>query len=525
MERQNAIAYCRVSDPRQVKRKRRDEPTREKDSLDRQEAKARECAMREGFTFLEPVWLELGESAKTDDRTVLWNMYAWCKKHQGLVHVLIIPKIDRFARNSEDYHSLKRKFRDLGVRIVSVDEQIDDTPEGHLSENIHAAFAQFDNERRAERSKEGQVEAFLAGRWIWPAPYGYRHVTLIDGSSNIAPFEEEARYVRRAFELLDLKLCTVAEAYRILRSEGMLFSGNGFYHLVKNPVYAGVFRGLGREVEPARPYEPLVPLDRFWRVQALLQRRGAGQSKPNQLNHADFPLRGTIRCACRRYHTASWSTGKLGGRYGYYRCTACERVNHRRDNVEADWLSLLTSRRMPESVFDDAATMLLQRWQARRELSSRQAVDVDRERKRLVDIQGALARKIAEGVIPADIGRQQIDAIRIEAAALTSPAANPDDPSLDEALELGRDLITNPARFWERAHLTERKKFQRFLLSEGVVYTQKTRFGNPAMRLLEPVSTISASNIKGWGDKESNIGNLQQIGDDLLAFYKTMSDD
>ena len=152
MEKETAIIYCRVSDPRQVKRTRRSEVAGEKDSLDRQQSKAEAYAVNKGFKVLR-VWLEQGESAKTGERTELWNMHNWCKARPGAVNVLVIPMIDRFARNMDDYVDLRRTFRELGIRIASVEENIEDSPEGRLQENIMASFAQFDNERRAARSR------------------------------------------------------------------------------------------------------------------------------------------------------------------------------------------------------------------------------------------------------------------------------------------------------------------------------------------------------------------------------------
>ena len=49
---------------------------------------------------------------------------------------------------------------------------IDDTSTGKLMEGVLAAFAQFDNDVRSDRTRAAMKEALQLGRWTFLAPLG-----------------------------------------------------------------------------------------------------------------------------------------------------------------------------------------------------------------------------------------------------------------------------------------------------------------------------------------------------------------
>jgi site-specific DNA recombinase len=519
METKAAIAYCRVSDPRQVKRHRRIEPEREKDSLERQEAKAKAFAKQSGWAFLK-CWLEEGESAKTEDRQKLWEMHAWCKKNRGKAQVLIIPMIDRFARNTEDYHDLKRRFRALNIRIVSVSERFEDTPEGRLQENVLASFAQFDNERRAERCKDGMVEAVRAGRWVWKAPYGFRNVKLADHDPNIAPYDPEAIMLRRAFEMLDARTASPHQIYQVLQEEGLRLSHTQFYAALRNPIYTGLIRAFNMEAQASGSFIPIVPNDLFWRVQSLLEKEGGHHRKSYTLDHPDFPLRGTVRCGCGKFVTASW-TRRTHTAFGYYRCFDCQAENHRKDTIEGDFVTLLDNHHWPEDIFDTLTPRIKHWWAQRHVVTVTKQRHQEAEQHRLKELQKAVALKAAEGTVPDDIAREQIDDLRRQAALLTKAPEMVADPTVELpcVIDFGKQVLTQPGTFWKHAQYPTKKKLQTFLLHDGVVYTRSGKFANPQLRLLQPKSGVISTSNQGWWTKDENVAMLVR---ELILLYQSL---
>ena len=146
------ILYLRVSTKEQV----------QGSSLETQEDSCRRYARDNGYEIVR-VFIEKGESAKTADRTELKFLLEYVAKNKDIFGV-IVWKIDRLARNTLDHASLKMFFNKYNVRLISATENLEDTSVGRLIENQLAGFAQFDNDVRAERSKNGMEAAMKAGR-------------------------------------------------------------------------------------------------------------------------------------------------------------------------------------------------------------------------------------------------------------------------------------------------------------------------------------------------------------------------
>src|SRR5262245_63918276 len=66
-------------------------------------------------------------------------------------------------------------------------------------EGVLAAFAQFDNDVRSDRTRAGMKAALELGRWTFLAPIGYINVPKSFGKSLI-PDPERAGAVRQIFE-------------------------------------------------------------------------------------------------------------------------------------------------------------------------------------------------------------------------------------------------------------------------------------------------------------------------------------
>ena len=71
----------------------------------------------------------------------------------------------------------------LGHRDAT--EPIDDTSTGKLMEGVLAAFAQFDNDCRSDRTRAGMKAALELGRWTLLAAIGYLNPPRAMGKSLI----------------------------------------------------------------------------------------------------------------------------------------------------------------------------------------------------------------------------------------------------------------------------------------------------------------------------------------------------
>ncbi len=63
-------------------------------------------------------------------------------EERDITHV-IVHKVDRLARNRADDVAIVMKIRGAGAHLVSVTENIDETPSGLLMHGIMSSIAEF----------------------------------------------------------------------------------------------------------------------------------------------------------------------------------------------------------------------------------------------------------------------------------------------------------------------------------------------------------------------------------------------
>lgn len=114
------------------------------------------------------------ESAKSDSVARIAELLDFCRKYEGKVEVLVVYKVDRFARDVSQHYYLKKELVKIGISLKSATKPIDDTPQGELMETILAGFAQFDNSVKRERVKLAMWARVNQRLWPWHPPVGYK---------------------------------------------------------------------------------------------------------------------------------------------------------------------------------------------------------------------------------------------------------------------------------------------------------------------------------------------------------------
>lgn len=321
-----AVIYVRVSTKEQT----------ENLSLPTQIRACEEYCRREGYEVLER-FREEGESAKTTDRTELQKLLQYCRTHKGRVHFVVVYNLTRFAREKYDHFALRAFLKSLGISLRSATEPIDDTSTGKLMEGVLAAFAQFDNDVRSERTRAGMRAALEQGRWTFVPPLGYLNAPKWTGKS-LVPDPDRGVLVTKAFEEFATERFTKEEVLDTvtrlgLRTRsGLVLNPQSFGRMLTNRLYAGFIDLPEFGVSRRGDFDPLVSEETFRRVQAILQGR-LQATGPHKRSRPDFPLKGLVRCAaCARPLTASWSKGR-NGRYAYYLLAPVPRGQHLEDQT------------------------------------------------------------------------------------------------------------------------------------------------------------------------------------------------
>lgn len=473
-----AVIYVRVSTKEQT----------ENLSLPTQLRACEEYCRRQGYDVLER-FHEEGESAKTTDRSQLQALLKYCRTHKGKVHFVVVYNLTRFAREKYDHFALRALLKSLGISLRSATEPIDDTSTGKLMEGVLAAFAQFDNDVRSDRTRAGMKAALELGRWTFVAPLGYLNAPTWSGRS-LTHDPERGPLMRRAFEDLAsgryTKQETLARATEAgLRSRrGLVVSPQSFGQLMRNPIYAGRVESPDYGVSTKGDFEPLVDEATFYRAQAVLDGRIVVVG-PRQRNHPDFPLRGFVRCeACGRPLTGSWSKGR-SDRYAYYHCQRqCRAVNVNKATLEGAFVDELALLQPTPGYMRLVKDRILHVWEQHRAEAHDRTAEQER---RVKAIQQKLDRLdeaflFSESIDLTSYSRQR-DRLREELtfARIDHHTEAVDELDVQGILAFAERILPRASDLWVQASLDYKQRLQQLFFPEGIAY-DGIRFNRTAVR-------------------------------------------
>ena len=323
-----AISYLRVSTKDQATRNGLEEGL----SIPAQREAAQRKAKQLGAVIIKE-FIEPGESAKTAQRRALQEMLDYATTHP--VRYCIINKVDRLARNRLDDAKIHAALRDANISLVSVTENIDETPSGMLMHGILASMAEFYSLNLAQEVLKGMTQKAAIGGTPTKAPLGYLNVRTTDArgreSREIEIDPERADLVRFAFTAYATGDWSLSRLAKELTARGLTtrptpsqpakpVTTTGLHKILTNPYYQGTvtFRGVTYD----GTHQPLVDAKTWLRVQTNLDANNARGERPQKYDHY---LKGTLYCACGAKLMLERPRDKTGDRYEYFTCSGRRR--------------------------------------------------------------------------------------------------------------------------------------------------------------------------------------------------------
>lgn len=491
-----AILYTRVSSQTQVD---------EGNSLPRQKKLGYEFAEHGDYKIAEH-FEEEGESAKTTNRPALKRMLEYVAQHRGEVDTLLIYKVDRLSRDVHDYLALKQLFEKNGITIVSMSENFDDTPIGRVMETIASSFSQYDNEVRAERSKDGMLDGVKEGRWQWKAPVGYIN-TKVEGKKNVAPDPRKGfkEALRASWSLID-DGCGVAEARHIINAQleelGIKSIPNQtFSSMLRKKLYKGVVCGFGLEVQ-SKTITSIVEPELFDRVQLILlghRKAGKNYSKINP----DFPLRGILLDKNGHKLTGSHPRGN-GGSYSKYHCPKCtgQGISYNVAEVEERFLQYTEAIELKNDVKEamrEAIRLNLGVTQKRNEKASRSlnnrltVIKAEKKELTLKNIKGVVSDATAQDLL-LDYETEETE-IRLKLNQINTGIED-----TEELLEFGLEKLSSLAQTFQTIDdVNIRFRFQKWLFPIGLDYDGE-KFGTSQLPLIYRLNKNTLAGVLADGN-------------------------
>ncbi|WP_209866739.1 recombinase family protein [Chitinophaga sp. OAE865] len=279
-------------------------------------------------------------SAKTFNRPEWQKLLVDLRKHRGQADLILFTKWDRFSRNAGDAYQMISLLRKVGVEPQAIEQPLDlSVPENKMMLAFYLAAPEVENDRRALNTFSGMRRAKKEGRWMGTAPFGYANkVTEVGNKKYISPKQPHAEIIQWVFETLAKGIFTTEQVWKQAKAKGLAICKNGFWVLVRNPVYCGqIFIPKYKEEEAhfvKGQHEPVISEALFYEVQDVLDGRKKKQRLQIEVDE-NLPLRGFLVCPrCGRVLTGSASKGKRKY-YHYYHCSSSCGSRFRTDAVNS----------------------------------------------------------------------------------------------------------------------------------------------------------------------------------------------
>jgi site-specific DNA recombinase len=458
-----AAIYVRVSTKEQVD---------EGNSLKTQLRICREYAAKNGYEIDEnAVFVEEGESAKTAQRTQLQKMFVYCAQKKSQITAIIVYKIDRLSRNTDDYSQIRLLLKKYNIEIKSTSEHFEDNPAGRFMENMIANVAQFDNDVRAERCSNGMKDAIRDGRYVWMAPIGYSNVQVLE-KATIAP-NKMAPMVRKAFELVATGLHSVDDVWRIMKKEGLLKKngqpvGRGYFHnILRNVLYAGWIEKFGERHKGL--FKAIISDELFAKVQYVLKNKGHKVSA-YKTDNPDFPLRRFVFSPSGLKLTGSWSKGN-GGKYAFYRFGS-KGGSFQRDEFERRFIYHMDSYQFDDEEISKLKKLVQDNFYKSTESDRKGIHRMEARLKELTEEEEALIRKNLKGVLNDDVLKRSLANIDKARFNIQADLATMRDSGVspEEAVAFAEEYLASPSSVWRNADIATQTKLQWFQFPSGIIF-------------------------------------------------------
>ncbi|MFA5383951.1 MAG: recombinase family protein [Eubacteriales bacterium] len=352
-------------------------------------------------------------SGTTDDRPAFQRMIGDIKTRIVKADLLLVHKLDRFARNRYDSVVYRRTLLKAGVKLIAVDQPLDESPESELLTTVLEGLNEYFILNLSREVMKGMKENAYQARFNGgTAPLGY---DIVDGKYVIN--EDEAGVIRLIFTMY-IQGNNYRQIQDHLNSLGYLtkkrkkFGKNSLYEILRNPKYAGyyVFNRAPKRIEGHRNWHArkkddeiialpdtvprIISEEVFQKVQERLNSKKL--ATPRQRSDELYILTGVIKCGkCGAAMVGNSSKAKDGKRKRYYECNRklrtrdCDNRQISKVRVEEYVLdqvegSLFSPEKLPEMVnkiYAMANEQDKQYTQASKELKKKiQALDTRMER-------------------------------------------------------------------------------------------------------------------------------------------------
>ena len=187
-------------------------------------------------------YIDEARSATTDRRPAFQQMIRDSSSY--IFNILLVHKLDRFARNRYDSAVYKRELKKNGVTVYSVLENLDDSPESIMMEAVLEGMSEYYSQNLAREVMKGLRETALQCKHTGgKPPLGY---DVDPETKRLVTNPEEAETVKLIFSMYSRgygysPILDKLHALGRRTKNGNEFQKNSLYSILSNPKYQGMY--------------------------------------------------------------------------------------------------------------------------------------------------------------------------------------------------------------------------------------------------------------------------------------------
>ena len=300
--------------------------------------------------------------------------------------IVVVEKMDRLARNDEDFLLLKQSKAE--IHFIKTGAIFSPTAKAFVKymHRVELANSILYSENLSEEVIKGMHKKAELGEYPGRRPFGYANNRR---TRNIEPDPESSKIVKRMFELFETGKFSVKTLSQAIRDEfGKRICPANVHRILINPTYIGIFQW--RENSYKGNYETFIMPSQFEAVQGILSGRGCRRPKYRTVS---IPFRGIFNC----HHCSCTITGERKKiKHVYYHCTGgkkpCPKPRFREAEISLRAGSILKAIQVPDGIATQVVESLEQE-------SSRIREQQDDRRARLSQQADLIRRRMDQAYI------------------------------------------------------------------------------------------------------------------------------
>ena len=318
------------------------------------EGQIRECtayAERNGITVVKH-YIDRALSAKTDNRPDFQQMIKDSEKR--LFDIVLVWKLDRFARNRYDSAHYEYQLERNHVKLVSATEPISDSPAGIMVKSMLTGMAEYYSAELSEKVVRGMTENVLKGKYNGGTiPIGFK----VDEEKFFQIDLLKAPFVVEAFQRYN-DGATMKELMNWLNDSGVTtnrnqkFTYNSVQKLLTNKRYIG--ENHFKDIVMPDSIPAIVDKDLFEEVQQKIKKNSRAPARHKAED--DYLLTTKLFCGmCGAMMFGECGTGRNKVVHHYYKCSTAKRFKTcKKKTVRKEWLEDLVIAETMKLIQDDA---------------------------------------------------------------------------------------------------------------------------------------------------------------------------